>query len=153
MSLEFIDHRRGSGNKHSWVPSFDWSVDYENDQWWDEPRHYYVGEPWFVQALEGGVEVARVELDDPGGINPEYTGVPELGDKRLEIQLIEVATAAGRRGVGTRVVRGLAELHSGRRLFAYSEEADEFWASLGWDRFDHPDGPRFQRPLFIQPAR
>lgn len=33
-------------------------------------RHYYVGEPWFVQVLEGGAEVARVELDDPGGINP-----------------------------------------------------------------------------------
>jgi len=43
--------------------------------------------------------------------------------------------------------------HAGSpRLFAYSEEAHGFWASLGWDRFDHPEGPQFHRPLFIQPA-
>ena len=68
-------------------------------------------------------------------------------------QLIEVATAQLRRKVGTRVVHDLMERHSGRRLFAYSEEADEFWASLGWQRFDHPEGPQFHRPLFIQSAR
>ncbi len=154
MSLEFIDHRRGLADQYSWVPSFDWSVGYGNDQWWDDVRYYYVSEPWFVQVREDGVEVARVELDDPGGINPEYTGVPDLAeDERLEIQLIEVATTAARRGIGTRVVQGLAELHRQRRLFAYSEEADEFWASLGWDRFDHRDGqPQFHRALFIQPA-
>lgn len=153
--LQFIDHRRGSADQYSWVPPFDWSVGYGNDQWWDDVRYYYVSEPWFVQVLEGGVEVARVELDDPGGINPEYTGVPDLAEKeRLEIQLIEVATAAGRRGIGTRVVEGLAERHRDRRLFAYSEEADPFWASLGWDRFDHRDGqPQFHRALFIQPTR
>lgn len=155
VTLEFIDHRRGLADQYSWVPSFDWSVGYGNDQWWDDVRYYYVGEPWFVQVLEGGVEVARVELDDPGGINPEYTGVPDLAeDERLEIQLIEVATAVARRGIGTRVAQGLAERHRGRRLFAYSEEADGFWASLGWDRFDHRDGqPRFHRALFIQPPR
>lgn len=30
-------------------------------------------------ALEDGVDVARVEVDDPGCINPYYEGVPELG--------------------------------------------------------------------------
>lgn len=154
MPLEFIDHRRGPANKYSWVPSFDWSVAYENDQWWDKPRYYSVSEPWFVQVMEDGNEVARVEFDDPGGINPKYVGVPKLGEERLEIQFVEVATAATRRGIGTRVVQGLADLHDGRRLFAYSEEADEFWASLGWQRFDHRDGqPQFHRALFIQPPR
>lgn len=33
--------------------------------------------------LDNGIEVARVELDDPGDINPEYVNVPELGDERL----------------------------------------------------------------------
>ena len=81
--------------------------------------------------------------------------MPDLAeDERLEIQLIEVATTAARRGIGTEVVQGLAERHRGRRLFAYSEEADEFWASLRWDRFDHRDGqPQFYRALFIQPPR
>lgn len=153
MPLEFVNHHRGSADKHSWLPSFDWSVSYENDQWWSDVRYYYVTEPWFVQVFEDGSEVARVEFDDPGGINPEYTDVPKLGKERLEIQFIEVAAAASRRGIGTRVVHGLTELYSNRRLFAYSEEADDFWASLGWQRFDHRDGqPQFHRALFIAPA-
>jgi GNAT superfamily N-acetyltransferase len=154
MCLEFIDHRRGSADRYSWTPPFDQSVTYENERWWDEPRYYCVSEPWFVQVRETGMEVARVEFDDPGGINPEYIGVPELDGQRLEIQFIEVAAARTRRGIGTQVVRGLAELHRGRRLFAYSENADEFWASLGWERFEHRDGqPQFHRALFIQPNR
>lgn len=101
--------------------------------------------------MEDDVEVARVEIDDPGGINPAYTGVPDLDPERLEIQFIEVADAAHRRGVGTHVVYALQERHPDRRLFAYSEEADDFWASLGWERFDHPNG--INRPLFIQPGQ
>jgi len=154
MAIELVDHhRRGSADQYSWLPPFDWNVAYENGRWWDEPRHYYVGEPWFVQVLEGDDEVARVELDDPGGVNPQYSDVPKLGAERLEIQFIEVANGARSRGIGTRVVRALEDRHRDRRLFAYSEEAHDFWASLGWERFDHPDGPRFHRPLFIQRAR
>jgi hypothetical protein len=44
------------------------------------------------------------------------------------------------RGVGTQVVQGLRKRQRGSRLLAYSERADGFWASLGWERFDHPDG-------------
>jgi GNAT superfamily N-acetyltransferase len=153
MTPKLFDYRRGSADKHSWRPPFDWAVAYENDQWWDEVRYDHVGEPWFVRVLEDGVEVARVELDDPGGINPTYTDVPMIGPERLEIQFIEVATAARRRGIGTRVVQALTERHPDRRLMAYSEGAHGFWASLGWERFDHPEGPQFHRPLFIQPPR
>ena len=53
--------------------------------------------------------------------------------------------------VGTRTVQALAQRHVNRRLMAYSEEADEFWDPLGWDRFDHTDGRH--RALFIQPTR
>jgi GNAT superfamily N-acetyltransferase len=102
-------------------------------------------------VLEDGVEVARVELDDDAGINPTYANVPTIGPERLEIQYIEVATAARERGIGARVVQALAERHPDRRLMAYSEGADGFWASLSWDRFDHPEG-QFHRPLFIQPT-
>jgi hypothetical protein len=83
---------------------------YENEQWWDRPRHYYVGKPWFVQVLDNDIEVGGAELDDPGGINPLYAKVP-LGAERLEIQFIEVATAARGRGIGTQVVRALTERH------------------------------------------
>jgi hypothetical protein len=33
----------------------------------------------------------------------------------------------------------------------FSEEADGFWASLGWERYDYPEEPGY-RALFIQPA-
>ncbi|MDE8649493.1 hypothetical protein PXH69_31450 [Rhodococcus qingshengii] len=39
------------------------------------------------------------------------------------------------------------------RLFAYSEEAHGFWTALSWERFDHPEGEQFHRPLFIQSSR
>ena len=97
--------------------------------------------------------MGRIELDEEVGIE-HYAAVPEIGAERLEIQFIEVAIAARGRGVGTQVVRGLGERHPGRRLLAYSEGADGFWASLGWEQFDHPEGrPEFHRALFIQPAR
>ncbi|WP_459979953.1 GNAT family N-acetyltransferase, partial [Mycobacterium avium] len=78
------------------------------ERWWDDVP-YLFNDPWYVQVLEDGAEVARVELDDPGGINPEYIDVPPLGPERLEIQFLEVATAERGRGVGTRVVRALQE--------------------------------------------
>jgi hypothetical protein len=41
--------------------------------------------------------------------------------------------------------------HGGRRLVALSENADEFWASLGCERHDHPVEPDSYQSLFIQP--
>ncbi|TQF69482.1 GNAT family N-acetyltransferase [Rhodococcus spelaei] len=147
MTLVLIDH---FGADRWLCPPFDRAVSYEREDWWNRPSRR--GDAWYVQVMEGDAEVARVELDDPGGINPEHVGVPELGPERLEIQLVEVATAARGLGVGTAVVRALEERHADRRLFAYSEDAHGFWGSLGWDRFDHPFGERV-RPLFIQPVR
>jgi GNAT superfamily N-acetyltransferase len=150
MTLDLLDHHRGSADTYSWMPPFDWSMAYVNARWWDEVR-YYVDDPWFVQVVEDGAEVARVEFDDPGDINPDYTGVPTIGPDRLEIQFIEVALAARGRKIGTQVVQMLAERHPDRRLFAYSQDADRFWTRLGWERFDHPEGD--WRSLFIQPIR
>lgn len=93
--------------------------------------------------------MARVELDEDVDIE-HYADVPVIGMERLEIQLIEVAAAACGRGIGTWVVQALALRHRDCRLLAYSEGADRFWARLGWERFDHPDGD--WRALFIQPA-
>ncbi|SEH79500.1 hypothetical protein SAMN04489835_4219 [Mycolicibacterium rutilum] len=151
MGLDLVDHRRGPADKYSWMPPFDWEIAYTNERWWDEVR-YYADDPWFVQVLEDGVEVARIELDDPGGINPTYLNVPELGTDRLEIQLIEVAAASHNRGVGTRVVQALSRRHPGRRLFAYSEQADGFWARLGWEPFYDPGPGPAGHTLFIQPT-
>lgn len=69
MQLEFVDLRRGPADKYSWLPRFDWTIDDENERWWDEVRSY-VNEPWFVQVQDDGVEAAPIGLDDPGDINP-----------------------------------------------------------------------------------
>lgn len=150
MPLQFVDYHRGVADRYSWMPPFDSNVTYENRQWWDHVR-YGEDDPWFVQVLEDDTEVARVELVEDGGVNPAYVGVPVIGDERLMIHLVEVAAAERGRGIGTRVIQGLGELHRDRRLFAYSEGANHFWESLGWERFeDSRPGPG--RTLFIQPA-
>jgi ribosomal protein S18 acetylase RimI-like enzyme len=83
--------------------------------------------------------VARVELDSAVHVD-HYEAAPHLGPTALEIQFIEVSSRFRRSGIGTEVVRELAARNPGRRLVAFSE-ADEFWASLGWYRYDHPEGP------------
>lgn len=150
VTLELIDYRRGSADRYSWMPPFDPDVAYENSHWWDQVR-YLEDRPWFVQVLDDGVEVARIELVEDGAVNPTYVGVPVIGDERLMIHLIEVAATVHRRKIGTQAVRRLEERHPGRRLFAYSEGADDFWDSLGWGRFTDP--AKRSRPLYIQPAR
>lgn len=133
------------------MPPFDSEIAYENSHWWDHVR-YGDDDPWFVQVLADDAEVARVELVEDGGVNPTYAGVPVIGDERLMIHLIEVAAEARGSGIGTQVVQGLADRHPDRRLFAYSEGADHFWESVGWQRFNDPrPGP--SRTLFIAPAR
>ncbi|OBG41235.1 hypothetical protein [Mycolicibacter heraklionensis] len=124
-------------------------MSYAHPDWWN-PHLYGSDDPWYVQVLEDGIEVARVELQVDVDIE-HYVNVPAIGSERLEIAFIEVTTSEYGRGVGAQAVRALERLHRDRRLLAYSEEADGFWASFGWERFDHPDGD--WRPLFIQPAR
>lgn len=143
MRLELIDLL---GADRWSRPPFDRAVAYEREDWWNKPRGFR--NPWYVQVLEGGAEVARVELDESGGINPDYVRAPKLGPERLEIQKFEVARATRCRGVGAAVVRALEERHADRRLFAYSD-ADGFWGSLEWDRFDALRGAT----LFVQRGR
>lgn len=146
MALQLVDLRRGLTDDRWWAPPFGWSVAYENEHW----RERQLGdEPGFVQVLEGAVEVARVEFEDPGGINPTYADVPELGPACLEIAFIEVSTAARVCGVGTQLVRALEARHPNRRLFAYSED-DRFLTRVGWEPFCDPSPGPAGRTLFVQ---
>lgn len=152
MTLQFIDHFGDPAERRMSTP-FPSSEGFAHLDWWRDGGGT-IGDPWFVQVLdECGFEVARVQLDDRGSANEEYTHVPRPGPEPwLKIMFIEVATSARRRCVGTRVVEGLVERHPDRRLLAYSEGANDFWGSLSdWERFDHPSGRH--QPLFIAPAR
>ena len=147
MTLRLVDLRPGPSDDRWWMPPFNDAVSYAHPDWWN-PHLFGTDDPWYVQVLEDDTEVARIELKEDVEIE-HYANVPVVGSERLEIAFIEVAAAACGRGIGTQAVRGLERQHPDRRLLAYSEEADGFWAGLSWERFDHPDGD--WRVLFIQP--
>ncbi|MBM0255630.1 GNAT family N-acetyltransferase [Micromonospora sp. 4G55] len=149
MTFDFIEKRPGPGDRLVWFPFAD--NDDFNPSWWNHRSFYGESSYTLLEVHSDGVEVARIELDSDVAID-HYVGTPQLGDTALEIQLIEVAASQRRRGVGTKIMQALVARHPERRLLAFSEEADDFWASLGWARYDHPEGPRFSRPLFIQTA-
>lgn len=150
--IELVDLRREDLSDRTWQPPFDWTVRYENDVWWDGVP-YYVSNPWFVQVLQDGAEVARIELAVDAEVNRGYTDAPKIGRGRLAIQLIEVAAESRGQGIGTQTVEVLAAGHPHNRSIAHSEDAGRFWHSLGWDRYDHPEGAQLHRPLFVQPTR
>ena len=148
MSVELQDIRRGPGDdRYTWTP-FGLNDQFNGD-WWDSPP-YLSDDPHFVLARAQGIEVARVELDYDfrGSL---HVGAPDLGASALEIQFIEVAAPHRRHGFGAEVVERLAATYPDRHLLAMSEGADEFWSSLGWNRYDYWEGPIQYRPLFIQP--
>lgn len=149
MDLELIEKRRESGkDRFVWQP-FERSERF-NHGWWNHPLRVDDASI-YLQVQLGGVEVARVELDDRADFTHEF-GAPRLGAVALEIQFIEVAPAYRGKGVGTQVIALLSAVNPGRRLVAFSEQADEFWASLGWERYEHPEQAPWRRPLYIQPA-
>jgi GNAT superfamily N-acetyltransferase len=153
MNLVFDQLKRPAGER-LWFPfEFDEAAEGFTPEWWHHGPVYPESDSTFFRVLNDSKEVARVELDDEVGIE-HYAGVPALGPIALEIQFIEVHIEHRGRGIGRAVVDQLADLHPGRRLVAFSEDADDFWSSLGWRRYLHADprqAPHY-RPLFIQPA-
>lgn len=91
-------------------------------------------------------------LDEVVGIEC-YADTPPLRDTALQIELLEVSEEFRLEGIGTEVARYLAEVHPERRLVAFSEGADEFWASLGWRCHKHRTDPERCQLLYIQPER
>ncbi|MFI7515714.1 GNAT family N-acetyltransferase [Micromonospora echinofusca] len=146
MELSFIQKCRKSSADEKILFPFEDNEEF-NPHWWKR-FSYLTGSYMLFEVRTGGVEVARIELDSDVATD-EYVGAPELGDVALEIQFIEVASSRRGRGIGSKVVQLLEEKYCNRRLVAFSEDADGFWASQGWNRYDHQEGwPRY-RPLFV----
>lgn len=149
QNLTVTVKRPGSLDTHyTWTP-FRTDANFE-PSWWNESR-YRDDTYRYLEFRLNDIEVARVALGADVTVD-NYTAAPVLGDEALEIRLIEVSAEFRRRHIGTDVVQMIHQANPHRRLLAFSEQADHFWASLGWDRHDHPDGPAFYPPLFVQPA-
>jgi GNAT superfamily N-acetyltransferase len=138
-----------SARNGSWSP-FERSDSFDAFEWWDRVP-YWNDDPWYIQILRDGEEVGRLELDEIVGLR-DYGVDRPLKFKPLEIQFIEVSSTCWRQGIATAIVRGLEERHPDRTLVAFSQEADDFWRSLGWDRYVHPTRP-WNRPLFVHNMR
>lgn len=121
--------------------------------WWEDvfahtrnPDHY----PYSF-ADETGKEVARALLRARAGfVDVEDAGVSLPADA-LSVDRIEVREDLRypRRGIGTYVVRELEFLYPASTLYAFSEDADEFWRSTGWEFVPRRDGHTSYRPLFV----
>ena len=155
MALTLIEKRRGGHDKYTWQPFQPNAGDFNTD-WW-ERRQLTLDNPWYVQVIDAdGDEVARIELDDKGFETTYFVGAPRLGQARLEIQFFEVSSRRRGQGIGTQAVGLLTDMLPDRRLCALSMNADRFWSSLGWSRYEHVEQtervPQYS-PLFVQPYR
>ncbi|WP_311257179.1 hypothetical protein [Microbacterium sp. WCS2018Hpa-9] len=124
-----------------------------NRDWWSDPffRSKRADYRPYSFVDEEGNEVARVLLRaDAGFSDPEGAGV-SLPLSAVAIDFIEVHAEWRwpRRGVGMHVVRLVEDLFPSRTLYAFSEEADSFWAATGWVHIPRLDDSAGYRPLFV----
>lgn len=149
MRLEVIELRRAGEQDRYWRKPFNHDSRFMKERWW-HGQAPMSDASWYVSALLDGEEVARAELNEDVGLDSYDTG-SLLSPRKLQLTLLEVCTAHRRRGIATHLVGQIAGMYSGRQLLALSEDADEFWASLGWDRVDRVEGLMRFQPLFISP--
>ena len=86
-----------------------------------------------LRAFEDGSEIARIELNPSFSID-HYANVPASGPDVVEISFFEVHDRHRYRGIGTMAIGLMQALFPHRRFVAFSEDADGFWASLGWSQ-------------------
>lgn len=123
------------------------------DSWWD--RHTMSQERFEYEHFTfrlGGDEVVRVETKPRSRLSSSYVG---LDTQRLfvEVLFFEVRDGFRKRGYGPEAVQWLTGHYATERLFAFSENADGFWQSVGWECHARTDGegwPHY-RPLFVSP--
>lgn len=133
---------------HAVISPFEASEDFSQACW--QAHEVIAASPsdLFYSITRSGEEVVRLIVVDHPDVDPDY-GVPEAGDG-LEIDFMEVAQGRRRRGLGTKAIELLRQLHPGRTVFARPPEGeDAFWQSLGWDHLHHAQYGDYP-PLFLK---
>jgi len=123
-----------------------------NDRWWSGVARNSSGNNYWFSAFLRGEEIARIHIDTNMSADRAF-GVASPEEGFVEIVFFEVAARYRRQGRGTTVIKRLTALYPNRRFAAFSEEADRFWGSLGWDRHEHAGGVIRFRPLYASPPK
>ena len=119
------------------------------DGWWDDAIYGYGPDlQRFYSFFAGQHEVARAEVEVQDTLNEEYENPSHPGLYAV-IHFFEVSADHRRRGYGTDAVQLIADRYAGTPLVAYSQDADDFWGSLGWTRHEHAKEPADNRTMFI----
>jgi hypothetical protein len=107
----------------------------------------------FLSFRIGTYEVGRARILLNQSPMPGYA-VPRFAAGFVDIDRLEVAGSHVDQDYGTHAVEAIMDRYPGAGFLAYSEEANGFWGRrLGWERFEHPEGTRGRRPLYIRPPR
>lgn len=87
---------------------------------------------WFTFRDSQHEELVRAEVEPHADTARGYQGVMVPADGFAQITYFEVR--ADRRGddFGTEAAELLTRFYQGRSLAAFSEQADDFWTSVGW---------------------
>lgn len=116
--------------------------------WWNAvPYQYDEGGIEYFSFTIDGEEVGRAQVllgKSPGSM---YL-VPRVAGRYVEIAFFEVSLFHQKRDLGTRAIEALVSRYPDFGVLAYSEEADGFWDSLGWTRYEHSTSDR-SRPLYV----
>lgn len=113
--------------------------------WWDDST---LGISPGFSFFKHGEEVARAEVK-PDQISGSYIGLKTPRSVEL-ITYFEVHKNLRRRGLGREAILLLLREHPDDDMAAFSEDADDFWGHIGWDKFPHTSGrPREQRSVFM----
>ena len=147
MVLRLEQHETSPGTLY---PPFDDPTGFTDD-WWHSRNVYGEDSHWWSAADESEGEIARAEVGPESTAGSAY-GVAAPASGFVEIYFLEVREDCRRAGIGTEVVHLLLEAYPRRTFVAFSEEADQFWATLGWTMYLHRSSP-MNRPLFVSASR
>ncbi|ACL41998.1 GCN5-related N-acetyltransferase (plasmid) [Pseudarthrobacter chlorophenolicus A6] len=126
---------------------FSESDDFSAD-WWEDTIYGFEPSQHFYAFFDGQNEVVRVEIELQDALNAGYEQPGHPGPYAV-IHFFEVSEDHRRRGLGTDAVQLIADRYGGTPLVAFSAGADEFWGSLGWERYEHTTEPGHSHPMFV----
>lgn len=124
------------------------SSDDFTDGWWDDAIYGFEPSQHYYSLYDGQHEVVRVEVEVQDTLADEYE-LPVHPGPYAVIHFFEVSEDHRRRGYGAEAVQLIDDRYEDMPLVAFSEDADLFWGSLGWSKFEHKTEPLHSRPMYV----